>query len=111
MYIWIVRKRVDRAYQAYLIEFGREERTIKEKLEAPRLAAALVKELEESLKQLKRSKVTHFDFIEDCAAYHMIKVCHPHSPHHRDCSDCSDHLPVPSQAALTAAGPCVSFHG
>jgi hypothetical protein len=74
VYIWVIRKRADRAYQAYLIAFNKEVLRLDNALSVQRLAAARKQELEKSLALVKRQKVTHFDFIEDVVAYHIMKV-------------------------------------
>jgi hypothetical protein len=43
-------------------------------LAKPRLAAARKQELDKAVLVVKRGKVSHFDFIEDVVAYHIMKV-------------------------------------
>ena len=84
-----MRKRADQAYKAYKLTCEAEVAAIEEKMAAiekeiakPRLAAARKvqlatdkKELVESKKKLIQSEISHFDFLEDVAGYHIITVC------------------------------------
>ena len=74
VYVWIVRKRVDKAYQARLIAWEATLDEIDLKLADGRLGAEKRKQLEAEKKDIKRRKPGHFDHIEACAGYHIIKV-------------------------------------
>ena len=76
VYIWITRKRVDQVYKMYLIRFYEKLIEIEDGIEKARIQARK-DDLKEDKKQLLRKKVSHFDFIEDCAAYHIIQVRMP----------------------------------
>lgn len=74
VYIWATRKLADQSYKAYKLTCLAELDELEEKLVAPRLAQARKTALEEEKKNLVRSEISHFDFLEDVAGYHIMKV-------------------------------------
>ena len=64
----------DQTYKAYKLTCLHELIAIETELAKPRLAAARKSEFEEQLKALKKSEVSHFDFLEEICGYHIIKV-------------------------------------
>ena len=75
VYIWIIRKRVDKAHQARLIAYEKALAEVDRKLTDGRLGADSRAELESLKKEMKRKKPNHFDHIEACCAYLILKVC------------------------------------
>ena len=74
VYIWIIRKRVDKAYQARLISFQKAIADTQRKLADQRLGADRKAALEKELKEMVRNRPKHFEHIEACAGYHIVKV-------------------------------------
>ena len=80
IYIWIVRKRADQAFKAYKLTLWKEVQAIEgeiARLAAARptpASAARAAKLKAERKTLKRSEVSHFDFLEEICGYHIMKV-------------------------------------
>ena len=78
VYIWIVRKRADQAFKAYVIRYNEELEAAKSKLAASTKKRSVdinqVELLNADITKLVRGKVLHFDFLEDVVGYHIIMV-------------------------------------
>jgi hypothetical protein len=90
VYVWTTRKRADQAYKAYLINVDEKLAEIDAGLEQASLelatgharakakAEASSTMLKAERKIVTKSIVSHFDFLEAVAGYHIIKVrCRP----------------------------------
>jgi hypothetical protein len=73
VYIWVTRKRADQAYKAYRLAIATRRRAIQTELQGARLAEALKAKLKDELLSLKKRELSHFDFLEKVAAYHMMR--------------------------------------
>ena len=79
MYIWIVRKRVDQAFKARMILYRAKLAEAEDLVKRVRGDAAK-QAAKEKVKLIESKFITHFDFIEGCAAYHLLKVrCLPYA--------------------------------
>ena len=78
--LWIDRKRPDLAYRAYQIRVHDakvEAQDKLDKLDSAQLTTAGQKqkmELQQTLKQLERDTISHFDFLESAAGYHIVEA-------------------------------------
>ena len=65
---------MDKAFQARLIAYEAALKAKDGELSNGRLGVVRRKELEEEKKEMKRRKPNHFDHIEACVGYHILKV-------------------------------------
>jgi len=74
LWLWINRKRADQSYKDYLL---RVDEVIAD-VDARRLATRLQHDVKEALigkkKKIIRDKMSHFDFIERVAGYHLAHL-------------------------------------
>lgn len=72
VYLWIVRKRADLAYHLYLMRVGEAIQRLQAQLDGVTSSQRRIA-LQDELTDLRRGVVSHFAFLEEICAYHIVK--------------------------------------
>ena len=82
VYLWIIRKRVDRSYEAKILAWKKACVDMDKRIADGRVGPEKREELQAEKKEMLKKKPEHFAFIENAAKYRIIQVrCSLAAPH------------------------------